>query len=134
MTIASTPLFNPQGGYASFVVPAAFVLILQQTLLMGIGILHSGRQPSRSGAAAALAYILLYCFWIAVTLVFLPYVLGIPRIGGIVTLYLVAVPSFSPSPPWASPSPGRSRGRRASSSSSSCWACHCSSCPAFPGL
>ncbi len=26
------------------------------------------------------------------TLVFLPYVLGIPRIGGIVTLYLVAVP------------------------------------------
>ncbi|ABS17393.1 MULTISPECIES: ABC transporter permease [Hyphomicrobiales] len=94
MTIASTPLFNPQGGYASFVVPAAFVLILQQTLLMGIGILHSGRQPSRAPAAvaAALAYILLYCFWIAVTLVFLPYVLGIPRIGGIVTLYLVAVP------------------------------------------
>ena len=26
------PLFNPTGGYASYVVPAAFVLILQQTL------------------------------------------------------------------------------------------------------
>ena len=29
------PIFNPVGGYASYVVPAAFVLILQQTLLIG---------------------------------------------------------------------------------------------------
>ncbi|HVH82249.1 MAG TPA: ABC transporter permease, partial [Stellaceae bacterium] len=29
------PLYNPTGGYASYVVPAAFVLIIQQTLLMG---------------------------------------------------------------------------------------------------
>ena len=94
MTVTSTPLFNPQGGYASFVVPAAFVLILQQTLLMGIGILHSGRSPSHGqpSVAAALAYVLLYCFWVAVTLVFLPYVLGIPRIGDITTLYLVTIP------------------------------------------
>ena len=33
------PLFNPTGGYASYVVPAAFVLILQQTLLMGAAML-----------------------------------------------------------------------------------------------
>jgi ABC-2 type transport system permease protein len=33
--VVSEPLFNPTGGYASYVVPAAFVLILQQTLLMG---------------------------------------------------------------------------------------------------
>lgn len=31
----SEPLFNPTGGYASYIVPAAFILILQQTLLMG---------------------------------------------------------------------------------------------------
>jgi ABC-2 type transport system permease protein len=31
----SEPLFNPTGGYGSYVVPAAFILILQQTLLMG---------------------------------------------------------------------------------------------------
>ena len=30
-----TEPLNPTGGYASYVVPAAFVLILQQTLLMG---------------------------------------------------------------------------------------------------
>src|SRR5215472_16943593 len=29
------PLYNPTGGYASYIVPAAFVLIIQQTLLMG---------------------------------------------------------------------------------------------------
>src|SRR5207253_1903141 len=29
------PIFNPVGGYASYIVPAAFVLILQQTLLIG---------------------------------------------------------------------------------------------------
>jgi ABC-2 type transport system permease protein len=34
------PLFNPLGGYASFVVPAVFILILQQTLLIGIGALR----------------------------------------------------------------------------------------------
>ena len=33
------PIFNPVGGYASYVVPAAFVLILQQTLLMGAALL-----------------------------------------------------------------------------------------------
>src|SRR5262249_9796456 len=38
-TILPVPLFNPTGGYASYVVPAAFVLILQQTLLMGSSML-----------------------------------------------------------------------------------------------
>ncbi len=31
------PLYNPSGGYASYVVPAVFILILQQTLLIAIG-------------------------------------------------------------------------------------------------
>jgi ABC-2 type transport system permease protein len=33
------PIFNPVGGYASYVVPAAFVLILQQMLLIGSAML-----------------------------------------------------------------------------------------------
>ena len=33
------PIFNPVGGYASYIVPAAFVLILQQTLLIGSSML-----------------------------------------------------------------------------------------------
>lgn len=33
------PLFNPTEGYASYIVPSVLVLILQQTLLIGIGLL-----------------------------------------------------------------------------------------------
>ncbi len=36
------PIFNPVGGYASYIVPAAFVLILQQTLLIGAAMLTRG--------------------------------------------------------------------------------------------
>ena len=32
------PLFNPQGGYGSSVLPAVLMLILQQTLVLGIGL------------------------------------------------------------------------------------------------
>ena len=32
------PIFNPAGGYGSFVLPAVLVLILQQTLVLGIGL------------------------------------------------------------------------------------------------
>lgn len=32
------PVFNPQGGYGSFLLPAVLVLIIQQTLILGIGL------------------------------------------------------------------------------------------------
>ena len=35
---ADVPIFNPQGGYGSFVLPAVLMLILQQTLALGIGL------------------------------------------------------------------------------------------------
>jgi ABC-2 type transport system permease protein len=38
--LASWPLFNPIGGYATFLVPAVFILVLQQTLLIGMGTLR----------------------------------------------------------------------------------------------
>lgn len=41
-------LFNPQGGYGSFVLPAVLVLILQQTLLLGIG-MSMGSAHERKG-------------------------------------------------------------------------------------
>lgn len=39
-------LYNPEGGYATFVMPAIMLLILQQTLLLGIGII-GGTQRER---------------------------------------------------------------------------------------
>ena len=40
VTFVPWPLFNPLAGYASYVVPTVFILILQQTLLIGIGALR----------------------------------------------------------------------------------------------
>ena len=75
-------------------VPAAFVLILQQTLLMGMALLHAGRRlPSgRHLAATVLAYLALYLLWVGFTQILLPYLYGIPRMGDLATLLLIAVP------------------------------------------
>lgn len=73
----STSLFNPSLGYAAFVMPAVLLLILQQTLLVGIGMVGgtwrehrrygellppAGRRPSmlRIVAGRGTAYLLLY--------------------------------------------------------------------------
>jgi len=94
VTVTSISVFNPQGGYASYVIPAAFVLILQQTLMMGIGLLHAGRRlpAGRQIWAAAIAYIGLYLAWVAVTQLVLPVLYGIPRLGSLGTLLLIALP------------------------------------------
>jgi len=42
------PLWNPAGGYASYVVPGVLMLVLQQTLLIGIGLL-GGTARERGG-------------------------------------------------------------------------------------
>lgn len=38
LNYADVPIFNPQGGYGSFVLPAVLILIIQQTLVLGIGL------------------------------------------------------------------------------------------------
>src|SRR5262249_44713315 len=94
MPLTPVALFNPHGGYATYVLPAAFILILQQTLLVGIGLL--GTLPStndaaeRTAAAAGplatvagkiLAYFVLELPILLIYLVALPYHYGVPRLG-----------------------------------------------------
>lgn len=51
-------LFNPGGGYGTYVVPAVLVLILQQTVLIAIGMVSVGRRGSvRAGPVPALAVV-----------------------------------------------------------------------------
>jgi len=38
LEIVDVPIFNPQGGYGSSILPAVLMLILQQTLVLGIGL------------------------------------------------------------------------------------------------
>ena len=44
------PIFNPQGGYGSSILPAVLILILQQTLVLGIGLAAgTARERNRYG-------------------------------------------------------------------------------------
>ena len=71
LPLVSRPLFNPAEGYATYVVPGVLILILQQTLLIGIGLrgaadldaLGNGPLLARAAASVAgrsLAFLLLY--------------------------------------------------------------------------
>jgi ABC-2 type transport system permease protein len=102
-TILPVPLFNPTGGYASYVVPAAFVLILQQTLLMGAAMLSGvafesgGRQAQRARTSAvailghAIAHLLVYVPALLLFLVVLPRVYGFSALGNPRDLFIFAV-------------------------------------------
>ena len=52
LQLVAVALFNPSGGYASYVVPAVLVMILQQTLLIGIGMLAGTAREDRERNAA----------------------------------------------------------------------------------
>ena len=93
-TLASTspadillqPIFNPVGGYASYIVPAAFVLILQQMLLIGASLLTvvALAQPTGGAFATVLGR------GVAHFTIFLPslalYFIVLPRFYGFSTL------------------------------------------------
>ena len=46
-------LFNPENSYTQYVVPAVFILILQQTILIGLGILGGGINERMKGKEEA---------------------------------------------------------------------------------
>jgi ABC-2 type transport system permease protein len=104
--LTAVPLFNPQGGYATYVLPGAFVLLLQQILLMGVGLLGTlpGPVPAEDAtdgpppgpfatvAGKMLAYLLLETVILPLYLIALPYFYGLPRLGGVVPILIFAVP------------------------------------------
>lgn len=54
LPLVQRPLFNPSTGYATYVVPAVLLLILQQTLLIGIGLLAgTARERGNESVGAA---------------------------------------------------------------------------------
>ncbi|OKO82281.1 ABC transporter, partial [Bradyrhizobium sp. NAS80.1] len=95
------PIFNPVGGYASYVVPAAFVLILQQTLLIGAAMLTGTALASAGGAFAGVlgrgvAHLTIYLPALALYLIVLPRIYGfsalghLPQILALATIFLLA--------------------------------------------
>ena len=104
----SVALYNPQNGFASFLVPGILMLVIQQTLLLGIGMLtattrerNQGRLiPSGSaheGAlrvvfGKALAYLTIYVFVCVWALVIVPEIFNLVRIGIYGTILLFMLP------------------------------------------
>jgi ABC-2 type transport system permease protein len=93
------PIFNPVGGYGSYIVPAAFVLILQQTLLMGAALLSSIARAQGANAAAVpsvlgrgIAHLTIYLPTLALYLLVLPHFYGLSVLGHPLQLFALAAP------------------------------------------
>jgi len=90
------PLYNPTGGYASYVVPAAFMLIIQQSLLMGAAMLAALSIAIRLTPVAllgrALAHATIYAPALALFLIVLPRIYGFSTLGAVSAMALFALP------------------------------------------
>ena len=89
------PIFNPVGGYASYIVPAAFVLILQQTLLIGAAMLTGTALAKANGTVAGvfgrgIAHLTIYLPVVALYLVVLPQIYGFSTLGHLGQLFALA--------------------------------------------
>ena len=87
------PIFNPVGGYASYIVPAAFVLILQQMLLIGAALL-TVVAPAQAGGGACtnvlgrgIAHLTIYLPALALYFIVLPRLYGFSTLGNPLQLF-----------------------------------------------
>ena len=102
-------LFNPQDGFASFLIPAVLILIIQQTLLLGIGLsAGTARETNRyqdlvplsrkyNGTlrivlGKSLAYFLIYAMISAYVLCAIPKMFSLVQIANPVTLLVFTLP------------------------------------------
>jgi len=91
------PLFNPAAGYATYVLPAAFVLILQQTMLMGLALVATRRAQGAGHPVWHLlgrmgAWTALYALVLPLYLVVLPALYGLPNLGNPWAVLLLGLP------------------------------------------
>jgi ABC-2 type transport system permease protein len=108
LPLVMRPLFNPTEGYGSYVVPAVLVLILQQTLLVGIGLVGGTRHereasvPASAGRSPfewlqalvgrALAYLLLYLVHLLFYFGVVFHLFGFAQRGAALTLFAFGLP------------------------------------------
>jgi ABC-2 type transport system permease protein len=90
------PIFNPVGGYASYIVPAAFVLILQQMLLIASGLLTVLAMMQGVGGAFAtvlgrgVAHLTIFLPSLALYFIVLPRFYGFSTLGQLPQLFALA--------------------------------------------
>ena len=103
------PIFNPTGGYGSFIIPGVLMLIIQQTLVLGIGlsagtarernryrnlipISHHYHGMFRIVGGKALAYFMIYAVMTAYLVMLVPRFFGFTAIGHWQDLMLFLLP------------------------------------------
>ncbi|GHU94765.1 membrane protein [Bacteroidia bacterium] len=104
-----TPMFNAGSGYGNFLIPAVLVLVIHQTLLLGICMLAGiNREKNkfrllvpmskryfgtiRIVGGKMLAYFSIYILLIFFVLLLVPRWFGLPHSGNILDIYLLFVP------------------------------------------
>ena len=105
-------MFNPQNGFAAFLIPAVLILIIQQTLLLGIGLsAGTAREHNqfrdlvpinrhyngmlRIVMGKGLSYFMVYSLVATYILCVVPHLFKLPQIGSQGTLALFVLPYLS---------------------------------------
>ena len=107
IAIKFNELYNPSSGYATFVMPALIIFILQQTLLIGIGLMGGAQRergrhihtlrgfdkyPSDIILGKTIAYGLISLFNAVIALGWVHHWFGFPMNTSIIELFLVLLP------------------------------------------
>jgi len=109
LDVADVPVFNPSGGYGSFILPAVLMLILQQTLVLGIGMAAgTARENNRykqlipisrpyQGVfrivfGKSLCYFMIYALMGTWLTVVIPWIFGFPQLASGWTLLVLMFP------------------------------------------
>lgn len=99
----SVVLYNPTSGIASFLIPAVLVLILQQSLLLGIAMLAGKAHEEGRGwfyrkhywaqlVGRMLCYSSIYLFNTLYLLYFVPSIFGYPQLGAVSDIMIFSLP------------------------------------------
>lgn len=109
VAVDNTTLFNPSGGYGSFFLPCLMMLVIHQTLFLGICILTGDARENRKSlrlipphlrhgsvqrvtTGRALCYLLIYVPICILDLWFIPRWFNLPQLGNLYTILLFLLP------------------------------------------
>lgn len=96
-------LYNPQGGFATFLIPAVLVMAIQQTMILGIGLIAGTRRErgikvNRQGntfvqlLGVALAFLTVYIPVCVYEFGLVPHIFGLPQLAAPLSLALLMIP------------------------------------------
>lgn len=100
------PLYNPAGGYETYVYPVILILILHQTLVVGIGLMQGTRHELKENYCKkeediaitlfgrSTAYVLLYMFYSIFYFLIYPAICKYPMSYNLLPLILLLLPMF----------------------------------------